>query len=100
MEYVGIGCCNDAPVRPPIQNIDRDSCESVCQSDAGCNGFSYGRLKKTLNSKTTEYCLLFQVCNTARYSDGTCATSLDGAWESFESWAKGKGTVDNGNDMR
>jgi len=91
MEYVGLGCCKDAPVRPPIQNIDRGSCENVCQSDNGCNGFSYGNLQKTLNSKPTQYCVLFMTCNTSTGGDGSCATALDGAWESFESWAKGKG---------
>jgi len=95
MEYVGLGCCNDAPVRPPIQNIDRGSCESVCQSDNGCNGFSYGNLQKTLNSKTTQYCVLFMVCNTSTGGDASCKTALDGAWESFESWAKKKGSSPN-----
>ena len=92
-EYVGIGCCKGSPVRPPIANYDRGQCESLCQSDTSCNGFSYGNLKRPLNSKTTPYCLLYRVCDTSRGGDGTCYTSglLDQEWSSFESWAMKKG---------
>ena len=95
MQYVGIGCCDSELDLQliPLQDIDRDQCEILCATSKNCKGYSYGN--RLYEGKTTTGCFRFPSCKKTTQK-GVCEVY---AWQSFESWAKGKGTLDNGNDM-